>query len=58
MALPSRRTPMRASIRSHGCPWLVLPLPDAAAGPGEDSQLTEFERVLPPYLIQPLTDSR
>ena len=29
MALPSRRTPMRVSVRYHGwcCPSLVLPLP-------------------------------
>jgi len=35
-----------------------LPLPDAAAGPKGDSRLAEFERVLPPYFIRPLTDSR
>jgi len=32
-------------------PWLVLPLPDAAASPGVDLRLAQFERMLPPYFI-------
>jgi len=36
---------MRASVFSHG---LVLPLPDAAAGPGGDSRLAEFEQMFHP----------
>jgi len=28
-----------------------LPLPDAAASPGVDLRLAEFERMLPPYFI-------
>jgi len=56
--LKSRKERDLGDVGFHPFPWLVLTLPDAAAGPGGDSRLAEFERVLPPYFILPLTDSR
>ena len=56
--LKSRKERDLGDVGFHPFPWLVLTLPDAAAGPGGDSRLAEFERVLPPYFILPLTDSQ